>query len=196
MSQEPSSRPQPQYWIKFLDPWRQDFYPVLGWGLAPVQGEHNSSQHPHWIKTDFPSLLWVLRPLAAGTSEVGESGFGSLFQERKSSLNIKCLGGIFLGHPRPRRWDIPDRNFMQVAFFCCFRQGVAGMSWDLGRDVPDLENFMQEYFGLIFRTLLLGWAHCVLFIRVQSELTKFWAELTEFAQKLRLGSPQEIRNKV
>ena len=29
---------------------------------------------------------------------------------------------------------------MQVAFFCCFRQGVAGMSRDLGRDVPDLEK--------------------------------------------------------
>ena len=32
------------------------------------------------------------------------------------------------------------------------------MSWDLGRDVPDLEkkNFMQENFGLIFRTLHSG----------------------------------------
>ena len=29
---------------------------------------------------------------------------------------------------------------MQVAFFCCFRHGVAGMSRDLGRDVPDLEK--------------------------------------------------------
>ena len=29
---------------------------------------------------------------------------------------------------------------MQVAFFCGFKQGVAGMSWDLGRDVPDLEK--------------------------------------------------------
>ena len=29
---------------------------------------------------------------------------------------------------------------MQVALFCCFRQGVAGMSRDLGRDVPDLEK--------------------------------------------------------
>ena len=29
---------------------------------------------------------------------------------------------------------------MQLAFFCCFRQGVAGMSRDLGRDVPDLEK--------------------------------------------------------
>ena len=28
------------------------------------------------------------------------------------------------------------------------------MSRDLGRDVPDLENFIQENFGLIFRTLL------------------------------------------
>ena len=58
------------------------------------------------------------------------------FQEGKNSLNIKFLGGIFLGHPEPRRRHIPDKNFMQVAR--CFRQGVAGMSRDLGRDVSDL----------------------------------------------------------
>ena len=69
------------------------------------------------------------------------------YQVRKNSLNIKFLDGIFLGHPGPRRCDIPDKNFMQVAFFCCFRQGVARMSRDLGRDVPDLENFMQETLG-------------------------------------------------
>ena len=61
-------------------------------------------------------------------------------EERRSSLNIKILGGIFLGHQGPRRRDIPDKNFMQVAFFCCFGQGVAGMSRDLSRDVPDLEK--------------------------------------------------------
>ena len=72
---------------------------------------------------------------------------------KKNSLNIQCLGGTFLGHQGPRRRDIPDKNFMQVSFFCCFRHGVAGISQDLGRDVPDLENFMQEYFGLTFRTL-------------------------------------------
>ena len=39
---------------------------------------------------------------------------------------------------------------MQVAFFCCFRQGVAGMSRDLGWDVPDLEKlYASENFGLI-----------------------------------------------
>ena len=59
---------------------------------------------------------------------------------KKNSLNIKFLGGIFLGHPGPRRRDIPDKNFMEVALSCCFRQGVAGMSRDLGRDVPDLEK--------------------------------------------------------
>ena len=74
-------------------------------------------------------------------------------QVRKNSLNIKFLGGIFLGHPGPRRRDIPDKNFMQVALFCCFRHGVAGISRDLGRDVPDLKKFMQENFGLIFRSL-------------------------------------------
>ena len=63
-----------------------------------------------------------------------------VLQVRKNSLNTKFLGGIFLGHPGPRRRDIPDKNFMQVAFFCCFRQGVAGMSRDLGRDVPHLEK--------------------------------------------------------
>ena len=41
---------------------------------------------------------------------------------------------------------------MQVAFFCCFRQGVAG-SRDLGRDVPELEKLYARNFGLIFRTL-------------------------------------------
>ena len=80
-----------------------------------------------------------------------------LFTSEKNSLNIKFLGGIFLGHPGPRRRDIPDKNFMQVAFFCCFRQGVAGMSRVLGRDVPDVENFMQENFGLIFHTLSFSW---------------------------------------
>ena len=65
----------------------------------------------------------------------------SLGKVRKNSLNIKFLGGIFLGHPGHRRRDIPDKNFMQVAFFFwCFRHGVAGMSRDLGRDVPDLEK--------------------------------------------------------
>ena len=61
-------------------------------------------------------------------------------KKKKKNLNIKFLGGIFLGHPGPRRRDIPDKNFVQVAFFCCFRQGVAGMPRDLGRDVPDLEK--------------------------------------------------------
>ena len=63
-----------------------------------------------------------------------------ILRSEKNSLNIKFLGGIFLGHPGPRRRDIPDKNFMQVVFFCCFRQEVAGMSRDLGRDVPDLEK--------------------------------------------------------
>ena len=37
---------------------------------------------------------------------------------------------------------------MQVAFCCCFGQGVAGMSRDLGRDVPDLEKlYARELWG-------------------------------------------------
>ena len=69
-------------------------------------------------------------------------------------VKIKFCGRILLGHQGSRRWDIPDKNFMQVAFFCCFRHGVAGMSWDLGWDVRTWKNFMQENFGLIFRSLI------------------------------------------
>ena len=57
MPQQPSFRPEPQYWIKFPDPWVQDFYPVLGWGWATSQGEHNSSQHRHCIKVGLP--IWI-----------------------------------------------------------------------------------------------------------------------------------------
>ena len=64
----------------------------------------------------------------------------SQVRKKKRKKNIKFLGGIFLGHPGPTRRDIPDKNFMQVAFLCCFRQGVARMSRDLGRDVPELEK--------------------------------------------------------
>ena len=74
----------------------------------------------------------------------------------KNSLNMKFLGGIFLGHPGPRRRDIPDKNFMQVAFFCCFRQGVAGMSRDLGRDVPDSEKLSARKLWVDFSYLTVG----------------------------------------
>ena len=75
-----------------------------------------------------------------------------LYQVQKNGLNIKCLGGMFLGHPGPRRRDIPDKNFMQLAFFCCFRQGVAGRIWVGTSRI--WKNSMQENFGLSFRTLL------------------------------------------
>ena len=80
---------------------------------------------------------------------------------KKNSLNIKFLGGIFLGHPGPRRQDIPDKNFMQVPFFCCFRQGVAGMSRDLGRDVPDKEKLYTRKLWADFLSPFMGL--CVVF---------------------------------
>ena len=56
MPQEPSSRPQLQFWIKFLDPWMQDFYPVLAGVWHRYREIHNSSQHLHWIKIGFPDF--------------------------------------------------------------------------------------------------------------------------------------------
>ena len=84
----------------------------------------------------------------------------SFLTHRKNSLNIKFLGRIFLGSPGPRRRDIPDKNFMQVAFFCCFRQGVAGMSRDLGRDVPDLEKLYARKLWAVFSYPILTHRKC------------------------------------
>ena len=51
---------------------------------------------------------------------------------------------------------------MQVASFCCFRQGVARMSRDLGRDVPDLgklyaRELWADFSFPTFPKLLPGW---------------------------------------
>ena len=81
-----------------------------------------------------------VRPKGCDLYAQSALGKRTVSQVRKNSLKIKCLGSIFLRHPGPKRRDIPDKNFMQVALFCCFRQGVPGMSRDLGRDVPDLEK--------------------------------------------------------
>ena len=70
------------------------------------------------------------------------AGMATQMSVQKKSLKTKFLGGISLGHQGPRRRDIPDKDFVQVAFFCYFRQGSSGrdVPGDLGRDVPDLEN--------------------------------------------------------
>ena len=47
MTQAPFSRPQPQFQIRFMDPW--EFKLVSGWILVTSQEEHDSSQY-HWIK--------------------------------------------------------------------------------------------------------------------------------------------------
>ena len=62
--------------------------------------------------------------------------------EKKKQPKDKVFGGQDIpGTPGTQTSrDIPGKSFMRVAFFCCFRQGVAGTSRDLGRDVPDLEK--------------------------------------------------------
>ena len=65
---------------------------------------------------------------------------GGKHSGRENSLKIKFLGRIFLGHQDPDVGISWTNAFMQVAFFCRVRQGVAGMSRDLVRDVLDLET--------------------------------------------------------
>ena len=126
--------------ISFVNPisffWRSHHLrPRKNWHLRP-QDLHFTGQNRHLsTQTGTKKKTKDYQFLKAGF-QPGCGHIPATCQERKSSLNINFLGGIFLGHPGPRRRDIPDKNFMQVAFFCCFRQGVAGMSRDLGRDVP------------------------------------------------------------
>ena len=56
---------------------------------------------------------------------------------------------MFLGHPGPRRQDIPDKNFMQVGLDREW-PGCPGVGVGTSRT---WKNFMQANFGLIFRTL-------------------------------------------
>ena len=62
----------------------------------------------------------------------------------ESSLNTKFLGGRFLGHQGPRRWDILDKNFMQVAFFCCLDREWPGCPRIWVGTSRIWKDFMQE----------------------------------------------------
>ena len=70
----------------------------------------------------------------------------SLSQDGKNSRIIKLLGGMFLGHQGPRHRDIPDpspetsRTKILCEVVCCFTQGMAGISRDLGRDILGTEK--------------------------------------------------------
>ena len=61
MPRERSPTPQPQHWIKFLDPWMQDFYPVLGWGLAPVWGRTQLFPTPILDRNRFPKNFLTIK---------------------------------------------------------------------------------------------------------------------------------------
>ena len=52
------------------------------------------------VALEDPLIFWKVQVSIQGRA---------FFRSEKNSLNIKFLGGIFLGHPGPRRRDIPDR---------------------------------------------------------------------------------------
>ena len=64
---------------------------------------------------------------------------------------------------------------MQVAFFCCFRQGVAGMSRDLGRDVPGLEKLYARELWADFSYPILShsFARTLLIFRLTLDIEGF-----------------------
>ena len=52
----------------------------------------------------------------------------------------KVFGRDIPGTSGTQTSGYPGQKLYASGLFCCFRQGVAGMSRDLGRDVPDLEK--------------------------------------------------------
>ena len=80
-----------------------------------------------------------------------KNGLTSLFKEVRVFKEMKFLGRIFLGHQGPDV-GISRTKTLCKWFFCCFRQGVAGMSRDLGRDVPDLEKLYARKLWADFRS--------------------------------------------
>ena len=56
MPQEPSSRRPTPILNKIPGPMDARFLSSVGLSLAPAWGEHNSSQHPQWIKIGFPNF--------------------------------------------------------------------------------------------------------------------------------------------
>ena len=127
---EPSSRHQPQHWIKYLDPWVRDSYQVLAWGLAPLVGRVQVLSVPALDKSLFPSvrsikrkrlshahtqtpfwrLLWILPRIRESETTIKIKfaffGGGAGGAERKIAQN-----SIFHGKRH-------DNNFLKVNFYC------------------------------------------------------------------------------
>ena len=59
MPQELSSRPQPQYWIKSLDPWMEDFFISVGLGFGTRSGRTQLFPTPALDKNRFPNIVCV-----------------------------------------------------------------------------------------------------------------------------------------
>ena len=135
------------------------------------RGRANTLQDPkrnHWICAKFAAKLKNGLFLCNTPRALG--------QVRKNSPNIKFLGGIFLGHPGPRRRDISDKSFMQVAFFCCFRRS--------GQDVPGFGSG-RPGFGKTLCKKTLGWFF-VPYLGVKITVARFangiWSERAKNAK--------------
>ena len=86
---------------------------------------------PHQCKKFM--LMYLVLFLHSGRKQPREKAFGH--DVRRRSWTHKS------GYPCRWPWDVPDKSFMQgTSCFCCFREGMAGMSRNLGRDIPGSEK--------------------------------------------------------
>ena len=130
--------------------------------LANLSGKHfgwNGTLLCRFV-LDCADLLFVCPPKNVRT-------------EKKNSLKAKFFGQEDIaGTSGTQTLGHPGQNFMQVAFFCCFRQGMAGMSRHLGRDVPDLEKLYARklWADFSFTKLMLGVSRWSLFWKLDGGL--------------------------
>ena len=101
-------------------------------------------------------LTYCLRTCQLHTLIVWEMIFRlhtSVTQENSFRIICVIISGLMVSLTSP--WHVRDKNLMQGAFFCCFRQGMAGMSRDFGRDVQGQEKLYARKLGPQFGTYLL-----------------------------------------
>ena len=97
MLQEPSPKPQPQHWIKFLGPWMQDFYPVSGWGFGTRIGRTQLFPTPLLDKNRFPNTSSQVPPVTYNQQERVCSTYAGCKAERASGVKIGIT--YFRGRP-------------------------------------------------------------------------------------------------
>ena len=122
-------------------------------GFYLWQGQDGLPRPTSATRTHYQKHLQRLAPRCPYLTGLlaGHAGRCTASRPENGNLKAKFLGRIFLRHGCSGQKLYARRLFPK--FFGCVRQGVAGMSRDLDRDVPGSEKLCARNFGLTWRSL-------------------------------------------